>query len=232
VRKKTENDHIEQARASLLAAALPHVTFDGWMGETFNLAVADSGVDAGLAKQACPRGGLDLAVAYHRQGDARLATFLAETDLSDMRFRDRVGAAVRERLTALDKDAVRRAMSLFALPQYASEGSKLLWDTADTIWIGLGDTSEDINWYTKRASLSAVYSATLLFWLGDTSEDASDTWDFLDRRIENVMQFEKFKARVSGTPLAKGLSGIFDRIKAPSKTPPTDLPGYIRPTKG
>lgn len=228
MKRKTETDHIADTRAALVQAALPHVTFDGWSDTTFNLAVTDADVDAGLSMQACPRKGLDLAIAYHRTGDAGLAALLAKADLADMRFRDRVAYAVKERLLAADKEAVRRGMALFALPQNAPEGAKLLWETADTIWIGLGDTSDDLNWYTKRASLSAVYSSTVLFWLGDTSENAQDTWDFLDRRIENVMQFEKLKARFKDTPIAKGLNGLFDKVTAPSKTAPADLPGHIK----
>lgn len=226
--RKTETDHITATRAALVHAALPHVTFDGWSDTSFDLAVADAGVDAGLALQACPRKGLDMAIAYHRMGDAALADFLAGADLADMRFRDRVSHAVKQRLIAADKDAVRRGMTLFALPQYAPEGAKLLWETADTIWTGLGDTSDDVNWYTKRATLSGVYSSTVLFWLGDTSPDAQDTWAFLDRRIENVMQFEKLKSQIKDTPIGKGLGALFANLTAPSKSAPTDLPGHIK----
>ena len=96
--------------------------------------------------------------------------------------------------------------------------------------MALGDTSEDINWYSKRASLSAVYGATVLYWLGDDSTGHEATWDFLDRRIENVMQFEKAKAAFMANPLGKALiSGPFkvlERIRAPRL--PEDLPGQSR----
>ena len=105
-----------------------------------------------------------------------------------------------------------------------------IWGTADAIWVALGDTSEDINWYSKRASLSAVYGATVLYWLGDDSTGHEATWDFLDRRIENVMQFEKAKATFMANPLGKALiSGPFkvlERIRAPRL--PEDLPGQSR----
>ena len=119
-------------------------------------------------------------------------------------------------------------MTLFSLPTHASEGAQALWSTADRIWNALGDTSEDINWYTKRASLSAVYSSTILFWLGDSSENNADTWAFLDRRIENVMQFETLKAKLKDNPLAKGIAGMFPDIQKPKSTAPDDLPGKTR----
>jgi ubiquinone biosynthesis protein COQ9 len=231
--EKTEQDHIKQAREQLLTAALPLVSFDGWGGQTFTQAVADSGVDADIAALACPRGGLDLALAYHRQGDAQMLEALEATDMSDMRFRDRITLAIRLRLQASgpDKEAVRRATTLFSLPQNTAEGAQAIWRTADLIWTALGDTSTDINWYSKRATVSAVYSATVLFWLGDQSEENADTWAFLDRRIADVMQIEEIKARIQQNPLVKGFmqgpGRIFEQVKAPDPDGVQNLPGHI-----
>ena len=165
--RKTETDHISEARTALLIAALPHVAFDGWSPATFEMAVSDSDVDPGLAHQACPRGAIDLAVAFHKQGDAQMVAALKAAESSEMRYRDRVTLGVRARLdaAALHREEVRRGTTLFALPQHAAEGAALLWGTADALWSALGDPSQDINWYSKRATLSAVYSPTLLFWL-------------------------------------------------------------------
>ena len=91
------------------------------------------------------------------------------------------------RLEIADREAVRRAAALFALPLYAADGARAVWHTADTIWTALGDTSDDINWYSKRATLSAVYGAVVLYWLGDDSQDHQASWEFLDRRIDDVM---------------------------------------------
>ena len=116
-----------------------------------------------------------------------------------------------------------------ALPQHAAEGAGLVWGTCDRIWAAIGDSSADVNWYTKRLTLSSVYSATVLYWLGDNSPNHQDTWTFLDRRIENVMQFEKFKAQVNANPLAKqllvGPNWLLSKIEAPSGVPTVDLPG-------
>lgn len=223
----------DTVKDALLDAAMLHVAFDGWSDATFKAAVAEAGIDPVVARGVCPRGALDLAVAYHKRGDAQMVARLKAEDLSAMRFRDRIAAAVRFRLeAATDKEAVRRGTTLFALPNHAPEGARLVWDTCDEIWTALGDTSDDVNWYTKRATLSAVYSATVLFWLGDDSADHQATWEFLDRRIENVMQIEKFKAQVNANPvLEKLLSGpnwILGQVRAPVRTPDGDLPGSWR----
>ena len=222
-------------KEKLLQAALMHVPFDGWSPATFDAAVADSGVERAVADSVCPRGAVDLAIAYHNQGDAEMVRRMQETDLGAMRYSERVAAAVRFRLEAVeDKELVRRGTTLFALPMYAGDGARAIWGAADAIWTALGDTSEDVNWYTKRATLSGVYSATVLYWLGDSSQDHADTWAFLDRRIENVMQIEKLKAQVNNNPvlgkLMAGPNWLLSRVKAPNPLPQSDFPGrWTRP---
>ena len=164
-----EDDHLAATRTAVIAAALPHVPFDGWTDRTLAQAVEDAGVDPGLSRLAFPRGGVDLALAFHRERDAALAADLASADLLGLRFRDRVAYAVMRRLELVqaDREAVRRGAALFALPHHAADGARAIWHTADTIWTALGDESRDFNWYSKRATLSAVWSAALLYWLGD-----------------------------------------------------------------
>ncbi len=228
-------DESIQAKDRLLEAALMHVPFDGWSHATFDAAVQDTGIDPAVADSICPRGAVDLALYYHKKGDAAMLERLGQADLNDMRFRDRIAAAVRFRLeTVEDKELVRRGTTLFALPMYAADGAKAIWGTCDAIWDALGDTSEDVNWYTKRATLSGVYSATVLYWLGDTSEDHASTWAFLDRRIDDVMQIEKIKAQVRDNPvlsrLMAGPTWLLSHVKAPQRMPRSGLPGsWTRP---
>jgi ubiquinone biosynthesis protein COQ9 len=220
----------EDLKQKLLGAALPHVPFDGWSDATFRAAVEDLGADPALARAACPRGALDLAVAFHKEGDAAMVARLGAGDLGALRFRDRIAAAVRYRIEAVaDREIVRRGTALFALPPHAPEGARLIWGTADLIWDTLGDTSDDINWYTKRATLSAVYGSTVLYWLGDDRPGHERTWAFLDRRIEDVMQFEKFKAQVNEAPILKSLLAgplwLAGKVRSPTKVPEVPLPG-------
>ena len=222
------------AKQELLEAALMHVAFDGWSDATFKAAVRDSGMDIGLAKSVCPRGAIDLAIAFHKRGDEAMIAAVKAADMSEMKFRQKVAFALRTRFELIsDKEAVQRGTTLFALPHLAADGAKLIWGTADAIWTVLGDISEDVNWYTKRATLSGVYASTVLYWLGDDSTEAQATWDFIDRRIENVMQFEKVKAQVNSNPaLSKLMAGpnwLMSQIKAPTQfAPPSDLPGMWR----
>lgn len=220
-------------KTRLIAAALMHVPFDGWSESSFRAAAADAGLTLPEARALCPRGAVDLALAFHAQGDAAMLVRLAQSDLGALRYSDRVAFAIRTRLELVehDKEAVRRGVTLFALPLHAADGAKALWQTADAIWTALGDTSDDLNWYTKRATLSGVYSATVLYWLGDQSMGHGASWAFLDRRIDDVMQIERAKKALRDSkilgPLMAGPDWLAARIKAPGAAP-ADLPGRWR----
>jgi ubiquinone biosynthesis protein COQ9 len=219
---------------AILDAALLHVPFDGWSDAAMKAAAADCGIDLATARAVFPRGGVDLALAYHRRGDAAMAARLLAEDLGQLRFRDRIALAVRYRLEAAeDRELVRRGTTLFALPPYAADGARAIWGTADLIWNTLGDISQDYNWYTKRATLAGVYSATVLFWLGDDTPGAQATWSFLDRRIDGVMQVERIKGALAKNPLARaafaGPRAVLSCLKAPARAAQADLPGYLHP---
>lgn len=216
----------------ILDAALMHVVFDGWSEATLSAAIADVGADAGAARALFPRGPVDLALAFHRRGDDAMVAALTPTVLAGMKIREKITHAIRLRLELmeLDKEAVRRGTTLFALPIHAGDGVRALWETADKIWTAIGDTSDDYNWYTKRMTLSGVYSSVVLYWLGDHSDGHEATWAFLDRRIEDVMRFEKFKAQARDSkvlkPLMAGPDWLLSQIKPPSKRGMADMPGY------
>ncbi len=224
---------LDPVKQQLLDAIVPHVAFDGWAPAAFDAAIADSGVDPALARTLCPRGAIDLAIAFHEQGDQAMVAALHAADLGGMRFRDKVAHAIRLRIRAIpDKEAVRRGTALFALPHMAADGARLIWGTADQIWTALGDTSDDANWYTKRLTLSGVYASVVLYWLGDDSLGGQATDAFIDRRIDDVMQVEKVKARVRDNallkPLTVPLGKLMAGIKAPRRDIDPDLPGVWR----
>jgi ubiquinone biosynthesis protein COQ9 len=156
---------------------------------------------------------------------------LAIADLSAMKFRERVAFALKARMAAVpQREALRRSAALFALPVNAALGAHLLWETADAVWTALGDASRDGNWYSKRATLAAVLASVVLYRLGDDSPDLHRTRAFIDRRIDGVMAFEKWKAGAKDKPvlrpLARPLGWIMGQIRAPSRP---DLPGGWRP---
>ena len=195
----------DRFRAQILEAFPAHAARVGWTGAAFKAAVTEAGLGEGEAALACPRGALDLFDAFAARADKAMLEGLDQLDLGAMRIRDKVRAAVQLRLEAQApyKEAARAMTRALANPVRAPEAARLLWRTADQIWRALGDTSTDENYYSKRTILSGVLASTYACWFGDDSAEHEATWAFLDARIENVMQFEKFKARLK--PVSEGV---------------------------
>jgi ubiquinone biosynthesis protein COQ9 len=209
----TEARNDSALKAAVLAAALPHVPFDGFTDKVLADATAEAGLDKVSAARLFPQGPISLVEAFSDGIDAEMEQRLARLKLAQMKIRDRIKTAVTTRLGLLrpHKEAARRAAAFLTLPPHAPMGAKLLYRTVDTIWRAIGDTSTDFNFYTKRAILAAVYSATLLRWFTDESEGETTTLEFLDHRIENVMRFEKLKADLRER--AKGLPSFADFLR-------------------
>jgi ubiquinone biosynthesis protein COQ9 len=187
----------QEMREAVLAAALPHAAFDGFTDSVLQKA----GHEAGVAKAELARlfedGPISLVEFYSTHTDAQLEKRLAAMDLKAMKIRERIATAVKTRLAILKphKEAARRAASLLSLPMHAALGAKLVYRTVDAMWRAAGDTSTDFNFYTKRGILAGVYGSTAMRWFNDTSDDEKPTEEFLAARIDNVMQFEKFKSK-------------------------------------
>jgi ubiquinone biosynthesis protein COQ9 len=186
------------ARDGLLLALLRDVPFDGWSGGVIVAAGGRLGLDAAEVATLFPGGGRDAVAAFSRWADREMLTALAGQDLPAMKVRERIAAAARARLAVLDphREAVRRALSLLALPHNVPLGVKLLYDTVDAMWYAAGDTATDFNFYTKRGLLAGVYAATTLYWLDDRSPGAADTHAFLERRLGDVMAIPRYRARL------------------------------------
>ena len=182
----------------MLAAALPDAAFDGFTEKVLEKAgKAAEGLDSDGVARLFPDGPLSLIEFYSVWTDAEMEKRLAAMDLPKMKIRERIAAAVLARLSILkpNKEAARRGAASLSLPVHAGLAAKLMYQSVDAMWRAVGDTSTDFNFYTKRGILAGVYGATLLRWFNDTSEDENVTTSFLAARIENVMQFEKFKAQ-------------------------------------
>ncbi len=200
---------IEETRDQLCAAALAHVPFDGWTARALRAGAADLGLEAALAANAFPGGPAELLETFSAEIDRRMLAALEARDLKAMKHRQRIATAVRARLELLAprREAVRRGLSFLASPRHAALGARCLYRSVDAIWHAAGDTSTDYNFYTKRLLLAGVYSATLLFWLNDESKGFSETWAFLDRRLDEAIRLGGGLGRVVG-----GLLDLPDRI--------------------
>lgn len=189
---------LRATRDALVLAMLPHVPFDGWSLRSMRLASADAGYDAAMAERVFPRGAVDAVEHFSDLADRRLAADIGDADLSSLRLRERVARLVRDRIEPWggDREAIRRALSLLALPNNAAAALRTTYRTVDTIWYLAGDTATDFSYYTKRATLAGVYMSTVLYWLEDASEGFEESWGFLNRRIDDLMQIPRLRSKL------------------------------------
>ncbi|MEL7709244.1 COQ9 family protein [Citromicrobium bathyomarinum] len=191
---------LDELRLALAPAVADSAIFDGWT-ETALLAAAEmEGVDPALAQLAFKGGAMAMVTAWIDSIDAAMARDLPQEVLASRKIREKIRDLVLYRLDAVagQEEAMRRALSIGSMPQNVVASMRGAWRSADLMWRLAGDTATDYNHYTKRTILASLYSATLLVWLDDESDDKAETRAFLDRRIENVMQFEKTKAQLLG----------------------------------
>jgi ubiquinone biosynthesis protein COQ9 len=191
---------LEEIRRKLALPLGENAVFDGWTEAAVVAAARAQGVEPAQAKLAVPKdqaGKIDL---YIRGVDRALADHFTPERLEGLKIREKIRAIVWKRLEIMEpaREAVRRALSILAMPQNVPTGLKIGWRTADVMWRIAGDTSTDYNHYTKRMMLGGVYASTLLVWLDDQTEGWIETASFLDRRIDDVMKIEKLKADWKG----------------------------------
>ncbi|WEJ98931.1 MAG: COQ9 family protein [Candidatus Sphingomonas phytovorans] len=208
-------DEVREALAPLIAA---NAAFDGWNDAARDAAAESAGVDRDVAAVAFPGGAVDMIDAWFTQVDTAMAAALPPERLATMKIREKITALVESRLAevAPNREALRRALAILAMPQNVVRGAKLGWRAADLMWRAAGDTATDYNHYTKRTILAGVYAATITVFLDDESENWADTRAFLARRIEGIMQFEKAKAGfLSRTEHRPSLSRFIGRLRYP-----------------
>ena len=210
---------LDEIREGLADGIAANAAFDGW-GDAARDAAADAaGVDRDVARVAFPGGAVDMIAAWFAAIDRAMVEKLPPETLATMKIRAKITTLVEARLDAIspNREALRRALAILAMPQNLVRGAKLGWHAADLMWRLAGDTATDYNHYTKRAILMGIYSATLAVFVEDESEGKAETRAFLDRRIEGVMKFEKAKARLLQKREGFDVARFLGRLRYPAR---------------
>ena len=211
---------LEKIRRQLALAVGENAVFDGWTRAAVDSAAQQLGVDPVRARLAMPKSQAAMIDLYIQEVDRGLEAYFTPERLAGMKIREKIRALIWKRLEIMGpaREAVRRALAILAMPQNLPLALRISWRTVDDMWRIAGDTSTDFNHYTKRMTLGAVYASTLLVWLDDQSEGWTETAAFLDRRIDNVMQFEKLKAEWRGSSDRRlSPSRFFGRLRYPPR---------------
>ncbi len=205
-------------RLRLALAVGENAVFDGWTEAAVNSAAAQLGIDPAQARLAFPKNPAHMVEAWIAGVDAAVVAHFTPDVIAAMKIRDRIRAMIwyRFEVTAPAREASRKALALLAMPQNVALALRTNWRSSDLMWRLAGDTATDFNHYTKRLTLSAVYTSSLLAWLDDDSDGFADTGAFLDRRLANVMQFEQWKAQWRGDAIRRpSLTRFLGRLRYP-----------------
>ena len=214
----TEDLTLDEVRTRLAPDLAANAAFDGWGNAARDMAADAAGIDRDIAKLAFAGGAVAMIDAWFDAIDARMAQALPPERLATMKIRERITALVTARLDALapDREALRRARAILALPTNLAAAARLGWRSVDRMWRLAGDTATDYNHYTKRAMLLGVYTATITVFLDDESEGQADTHAFLARRIDGIMRFERAKAGMARRAIRRpSLSRFVGRLRYP-----------------
>jgi ubiquinone biosynthesis protein COQ9 len=208
---------LEQLRRRLALAVGENAVFDGWTRAAVDSAATQLGLDPVQARLAMPKSPAGMIDTYIQEVDRALEAHFTPELLATLKIREKIRALVWHRVEVMGpaREAVRKALAILAMPQNLPLAVRISWRSADLMWRIAGDTSTDFNHYTKRMTLGAVYGSTLLAWLDDQSEDWANTAEFLDRRIDGVMRFERFKAQWRGSSEHLSLSRFLGRLRYP-----------------
>ncbi|TCP91617.1 ubiquinone biosynthesis protein COQ9 [Sphingomonas sp. PP-CE-1A-559] len=215
----TQDLTLDEIRAKLAPGIAANAAFDGWSDAARDMAAQAEGIDTDIAALAFKDGPVDMIDAWFAHIDGVMLTTVPPERLALMKIREKITALVEARLdaTSIDRESLRRALAILALPQNLAKATRLGWRTVDTIWRAAGDVATDYNYYTKRTILLGVYASTITVFLDDESEGLAETRAFLGRRINGIMQFEKAKAGfLKRTEHGFSLSRFVGRLRYPT----------------
>ncbi len=215
----TQDLTLDEIREKLAPGIAANAAFDGWSDAARDMAAQAEGIDTDIAALAFKNGPVDMIDAWFAHIDGVMLGAVPPERLALMKVREKITALVEARLdaTSIDRESLRRALAILALPQNLAKATRLGWRTVDTIWRAAGDVATDYNYYTKRTILLGVYASTITVFLDDESEGLADTRAFLGRRIDGIMQFEKAKAGfLKRTEHGFSLSRFVGRLRYPT----------------
>jgi ubiquinone biosynthesis protein COQ9 len=215
----TQDLTLDEIRVQLSPGIAANAAFDGWSDAARDMAADAAGIDTDVAALAFEDGALDMIDAWFAEIDRAMLAAVPPERIATMKIRERITALIEARLqaTAADRESLRRAVAILALPQNLARAARLGWRTVDTIWRAAGDVATDYNHYTKRTILLGVYASTVTVFLDDDSEGFADTRAFLARRIAGIMAFEKAKAGfLKRTEHGFSLSRFVGRLRYPA----------------
>tara|TARA_A100001011_G_C14137519_1_gene768262 strand:+ start:145 stop:780 length:636 start_codon:yes stop_codon:yes gene_type:complete len=202
----------QDRKQKFLYYVLDDINLNGWSKNFFDSYSREGIFTNNEIRVFFPNGRADFLRYWFDISEKLMLEDLSKVEIQELKVREKIKKIIRVRLERWKsyKVAIKRTLPILIMPSSDTLLSCSLMKTSDSIWKSAGDRSVDFNFYTKRGLLLGVYSTTLIFWLDDNSKDDQKTWEFLDRRVEEVLQIPKVKTRINETlhRIIKNLTNI------------------------
>lgn len=210
------SDPYASKRDSIVSAFMNDAVFDGLSVKTLHNSFVHCHIPPEQSVLLFPDGVVDVLAWHSLRADEILTHFAQHSDLKSLSIRKRIETLLMHRFEVManEREAIRKGLHYLSLPHHVKASTTLLFRTVDTIWRIAGDTSTDMNYYTKRMILSGIYTATLPIWLSDKTPDLEHTRTFLQKRLNDALKLGKLPSvfpKIENTILS--VSGWLGNLK-------------------
>ncbi len=163
--------------------------------ETMELASINCGLDKHHHKLLFQGGLVELLSFLSQLNDDIMLEKLSHI-INPTSVTQKIAIATKIRVKLLDRIILQKIFNFYINPLHTKNSIKLGFKTCDSIWKYSGDRSADYNYYSKRILLASVYLPSLLYYLGDDSENFESTDLFIQSSLEKIVRIAGLKKKI------------------------------------
>jgi len=193
---KMRINNLNSRRKKVLNISKKFIVKNGWNENLFLKLSENSKYKIDELKVLFPNGYTALLEFYLNELNAEMILSSKKINLIRMKTHQRIKALIMLRLNNLqkEKDLFKKTYFILALPKHSKIAVMSLYKTVDEMWFLAGDISTDFNFYSKRAILASIYSATILYWINNNN--LKQTTKFLDNQLAKVSKIPEIKNKI------------------------------------
>jgi ubiquinone biosynthesis protein COQ9 len=189
-------------KQKIISKFIELLQFEGWSNNTLEKAAKECGFDSGYLSIIYPGGISEFTNEFITEcNDAALKVAL-DDNFAKLRTTQKVEEIIYRRIGTYHNvlgsiDNVRKFVGYCGNPVNVPGSLRNIYSFSSDVWYLLGDKSTDFNYYTKRISLSAIYTKCMLYSLSDKSDNLTQTKKYIQKSIDGLMKINKLKQKVN-----------------------------------
>lgn len=193
-------------KAEITNKFIESLLFEGWSQKTLEKAIEAAGVDKNQMAILYPGGIAEFTQEFIDECNKQALQIAAEPSFIKLKTQEKVRELIFARIKTYhfklqNLEALKKFMAFNVKPFQVGDSLKNIYDFSSDVWYAIGDKSTDFSFYTKRLSLSLIYSKSMLYSLNDKSENLQSTQKFIQNSIDGLMKINKLKAKIKNFKL-------------------------------